>query len=393
MLTFTFLSWLKQERSPFGWHWDGTGREIIPRQTSSFLCEPWRWYADLAVGWHLKVVNCANLCFRLERSWIVRVFHHELTPPSTFPAQHSCRLGREVCWFLRWPPYSCPPFFKVVHEYLYAQTVWKMKINLQLTGRWLGYLFSQKKTPKVLFLFKMRMPCFIFPPHSPERLYIKLGMLSLIREHLTLLRCLPPHIRAEPKQFRNVSLITFVGDDFTVTIFAMHSQRKHGESVVIMVNRFITCKISFIFRTLPSNRQRWWESTINWRYSRCTDWKFYTWFHLNSTNGSIIAPFHHFPSLDDIKESSLRGARKDEYIQPGTWTKLKSDHVYFCLSFTFKKTIAFDLMTISVPLRIHGAYLLAEITLCMFSSMPDLPTVLFLLEAQFHILPREDFIN
>lgn len=112
-----------------------------------------------------------------------------------------------------------------------------------------------------------------------------------------------------------------------------------------------------MFRALPSNGQQWWESTINWRYSRCTDWKFYTWFHLNSTNGSIIAPFHHFPSLDDIKGSSLREASKDEYIQLGTWTKLISDHVCICLLFTLKR-LAFDLTTIRVPLRILEPYLL-----------------------------------
>lgn len=73
---------------------------------------------------------------------------------------------------------------------------------------------------------------------------------------------------------------------------------------------------------------------MNSRYSRCTDWKFYTWFHLNSTNGYIIAPFHHFPSLDDIKGSSLRELSKDEYIQLGILAMLKSDHAYFYLCFS-----------------------------------------------------------
>lgn len=130
-------------------------------------------------------------------------------PASTFLAQHSCRLGREVCWFLRWPPYSCSPLFKVVHEYLYAQTVWKMKINLQLNGRWLDYLFPlggeryyscSKWECLVLFIF--------FFPHIPECPYIKLGMFFLIREFfLTLLWSLSTHSRT--KQFRNISFMTF----------------------------------------------------------------------------------------------------------------------------------------------------------------------------------------
>lgn len=162
ILTFTFLPWLKQERAPHSVATaTGRVRKMIRPQTSSFLCKPWRWYADLAVGWHLKVVNCANLCFRLERSWIVRVFHHELTPHSPL-AQLQIREGvGRGCWFLRWPPYSCPPLFKVVHEYLYAQTVWKMKINLQLNGRRLGYLFSLRKKG-LLSPFRMSGRHFIF---------------------------------------------------------------------------------------------------------------------------------------------------------------------------------------------------------------------------------------
>jgi len=59
---------------------------------------------------------------------------------------------------------------------------------------------------------------------------------------------------------------------------------------------------SFHCSSIPSGEQL---SVAPWN-SRCTDWKFYTWFHLNSTNGYIIAPFHHFPSLGDIKGSSSR---------------------------------------------------------------------------------------
>lgn len=81
------------------------GRKMIPPQTSSSLCKACRWYADLAVGWHLKVVNCANLCFRLERSRIVSLSSWTTpsfpapSPPSTPPHpppphQHSCRKGR-----------------------------------------------------------------------------------------------------------------------------------------------------------------------------------------------------------------------------------------------------------------------------------------------------------
>lgn len=125
MLTFTFSSWLKWERAPFG----GTGmekeRKVIPLQTSSFLCKAWRWYADLAVGWHLKVVNCANLCFRLERSWIVSLSSWTTPPP--LPHQHSCREGMGVCWFLHWPPY------KVTHCF----SRWFMNIYMhKLFGKW-----------------------------------------------------------------------------------------------------------------------------------------------------------------------------------------------------------------------------------------------------------------
>lgn len=139
---------------------------------------------------------------------------------------------------------------------------------------------------------------------------------------------------------------------------------------MIMLNRFTGCNILSIFWILPSNRQQWWESTMNWRYSRCTDWKFYTWFHLNSTNGYIIAPFHHFPSLGDIKGSSLRKWNKDEYIQLGTWAMLKSHHAYFYLSFSWekKKNILFDLDTIKVPPRICWSCLLVEITRCTFNQ-------------------------
>lgn len=75
---------------------------------------------------------------------------------------------------------------------------------------------------------------------------------------------------------------------------------------------------------------------MNWRCSRCTDWKFYTWFHLYSTNGYIIAPFHHFPSLGDIKGSSLRELRSGEHIRQEIWEMLKSDHAYFYLSLSWE---------------------------------------------------------
>lgn len=75
---------------------------------------------------------------------------------------------------------------------------------------------------------------------------------------------------------------------------------------------------------------------MNCGCSRCTDWKFYTWFHLYSTNGYIIAPFHHFPSLGDIKESSLRELRNGEHIRQEIWKMLKSDHAYFYLSLSWE---------------------------------------------------------
>lgn len=165
MLTFTFLPWLKQERATHSLApATGRGRKMIRPQTSSFLCKPWRWYADLAVGWHLKVVNCANLCFRLERSWMVRVFHHELTPHSPW-AQLQIGEGGVVGFsvdrlivahrFSRW-------FMNIYMHKLFG----KMKINLQLNGRWLGYLFSQRKKKVVFFFFipafRMSVQHFIF---------------------------------------------------------------------------------------------------------------------------------------------------------------------------------------------------------------------------------------
>lgn len=181
MLTFTFLPWLKQERATHSLApATGRGRKMIRPQTSSFLCKPWRWYADLAVGWHLKVVNCANLCFRLERSWMVRVFHHELTPHSPW-AQLQIGEGGVVGFsvdrlivahrFSRW-------FMNIYMHKLFG----KMKINLQLNGRWLGYLFSQRKKKVVFFFFypsvQDERAAFYFL-HIPKCLYIKLPMFLL----------------------------------------------------------------------------------------------------------------------------------------------------------------------------------------------------------------------
>lgn len=68
-------------------------------------------------------------------------------------------------------------------------------------------------------------------------------------------------------------------------------------------------KIGPLFWMLAANRQHVREGALNGKYSRCTDWKFYTWFHLNGTNGPVIAPFHHFPSQGDVKGGWLREAR------------------------------------------------------------------------------------
>lgn len=159
----------------------------------------------------------------------------------------------------------------------------------------------------------------------------------LIRHDFVLLQCIHSSYYSTT-QFRNVCvrLWSLSCCNFLVWTCTEKAIVLIGINM-IMLNRFIVCNILSIFGILPSNRQHWRESAMNWRYSRCTDWKFYTWFHLNSTNGYIIAPFHHFPSLGDIKGSSLREWNKDEYIQLGTWAKLKSDHAYFCLSFTWKK--------------------------------------------------------
>lgn len=65
--------------------------------------------------------------------------------------------------------------------------------------------------------------------------------------------------------------------------------------------------VGSLFWTLAANRQHACEGALSGTYSRCTDWKFYTWFHLNGTNGPIIAPFHHFPSQGDVNGGWLRG--------------------------------------------------------------------------------------
>lgn len=143
MLTFTFPSWLKWERIPFGGFGMGQGRKAIPLQTSSFLCKAWRWYADLAVGWHLKVVNCANLCFRLERSWIVRVFHHELSPPSSAQLQRGEGWG--VCWFLHWPPYKVAQCFSRCFMNIYMHKLFgKWKLIFSPTGDDSAICFHQR---------------------------------------------------------------------------------------------------------------------------------------------------------------------------------------------------------------------------------------------------------
>lgn len=71
----------------------------------------------------------------MERSWIVRVFHHELTtPPSS--AQLQRRGGEGVVGF------SADRLIKVAHCFsrwfmnIYMHKLfWKMKINLQPDGR------------------------------------------------------------------------------------------------------------------------------------------------------------------------------------------------------------------------------------------------------------------
>lgn len=61
-----------------------------------------------------------------------------------------------------------------------------------------------------------------------------------------------------------------------------------------MLTRWIACWILSIFWG-PTSRQET-PARAHWGFSRCTDWKFYTCLLLNSPNGSVIAPFHHFPS-------------------------------------------------------------------------------------------------
>lgn len=75
------------------------------------------------------------------------------------------------------------------------------------------------------------------------------------------------------------------------------------------MNIGLRLKIGPLFWMLAANRQHAREGALNGKYSRCTDWKFYTWFHLNGTNGPVIAPFHHFPSQGDVKGGCLREAR------------------------------------------------------------------------------------
>lgn len=121
-----------------------------------------------------------------------------------------------------------------------------------------------------------------------------------------------------------------------------------------MLNRFIVCYILSIFWILPSNGQHWWESTMNWRYSRCTDWKFYTWFHLNSTNGYIIAPFHHFPLLGDIKGALWENGIK---MNTSNWGLVQCSNLIMHISF-WEKITPFDLATIRILPRILQSCLL-----------------------------------
>lgn len=140
-----------------------------------------------------------------------------------------------------------------------------------------------------------------------------------------------------------------------------------------MLNRLYffwhTCNILSIFCILPSNSKHWWGNTMNWRYSRCTDWEFYTWFHLNSTNGYIIAPFHHFPSLGDIKgalwENRIRMNKSNWELEE---CSNRIMHISACLFvFLLKKDTPIDLATIRVPPRKRWSCLLTEITWCTFS--------------------------
>lgn len=199
------------------------GRKIIPRQTSSFLCKPWRWYADLAVGWHLKVVNCANLCFRLQRSWIVRVFHHELTPPPRSLLSTAADSGGRFVGFFA-------DRLIVAHHF----SRWFMNIYVhKLFGKWKLIFSSMGDDSAICFhwgekkiiLVQNENASFYFFPYIPECPCIKLGMFFLIGEYFfALLWSLSTHSRT--KQFRNVSFIAFVWDNFTITIVGMHLQRK-----------------------------------------------------------------------------------------------------------------------------------------------------------------------
>lgn len=142
MLTFTFLSRIKWERTPFGGFGMGHGRKMIPPQTSSSLCKARRWYADLAVGWHLKVVNCANLCFRLERSWIVSL--SSWTNPLPSSAQLQRRRGGGVCWFLHWPPCKVAQRFSRWFMNIYMHKLCG-KLNCGKVGSDSAICFTEKK--------------------------------------------------------------------------------------------------------------------------------------------------------------------------------------------------------------------------------------------------------
>lgn len=131
-------------KNPIWCLWVGKVGTTLPLQSSSFLCKAWCWYADLAVGWHLKVVNCANLCFRLERSWIV-----SLSSWTNPPHQHSCREGMGVCWFLHWPPYKVTHCFSRCFMNIYMHKLfgkWKL-ICSRWEMTWLSVFTKEHNSP------------------------------------------------------------------------------------------------------------------------------------------------------------------------------------------------------------------------------------------------------
>lgn len=143
----------------------------------------------------------------------------------------------------------------------------KMKINLLPDGRWLGYLFPPKDIISSIQhenapLFSVSYFCMsgYQIKHSAAwwgtiLFYCDAFLLSLQKNSTTL------------GFLSLVILVCVSSSSFRCCNFGVKLHRKQkiifSGSNMIMLNRFIACNIWSIFWILPTNRQLWWESTMN----------------------------------------------------------------------------------------------------------------------------------